>query len=175
MVYDELTINQRQKNDQAFSSMLDEVRRGCPAQATVQALKERVFSVSVVDKFKELMSNGQSPLCLFPTLQMCQNFNSEMLVELQLEVKEILCVDKVDETKGTFKWTKKAIQAKEKLNTDCNLTGRLEAMLKVAVGARVMLCRNIYTSSGLVNRALGTVTAIKTHHIAVQFDGRQEP
>ena len=67
VVYDELTINQRQKNDQGFSSMLDEVLRGCPAQATVQALKKRVFSVSVVDRFKELMSNGQSPLCLFPT------------------------------------------------------------------------------------------------------------
>ena len=31
VVYDELTINERQKKDQVFSSMLDEVRRGCPA------------------------------------------------------------------------------------------------------------------------------------------------
>ena len=131
--------------------------------------------MSVVDKFQELVSNGQSPLCLFPTRKMCQDLNSEMLVQLHSEVKEIPCIDEVDKTKGTFKWIKKAIQAKEKLNTDCNLTGGLEAMLKVAVGAHVMLLRNIDTSSGLVNRALGTVTAIKTHHIAVQFDGTQEP
>ena len=110
VVYDELTINQCQKHDQAFSSMLDEVRRGCPAQATVQALKERVFSVSVVNKFQELMSNGQSPLCLFPTCKMCQDFNSEMFVQLHSEVKEIPCVDEVDETKVIFKWTKKAFQ-----------------------------------------------------------------
>ncbi len=30
VVYDELTINERQKKDQEFSSMLDCMRRGCP-------------------------------------------------------------------------------------------------------------------------------------------------
>ena len=33
--YDELTINERQKQDQEFSSMLDCVRRGCPTDETV--------------------------------------------------------------------------------------------------------------------------------------------
>ena len=175
VVYDELTINECQKKDQVFSSMLDEVRRGCPAQETVQALKERVLSTPVVDKFHELMSSGQSPLCLFPTRQSCHDFNSEMLTKLDSELKEIKCVDEVDETKGTFKWSKKATKAMEKLNRDCNMTGGLEAVLKVAVGARVMLRRNIDTRSGLVNGALGTVTAIRTHHVTVQFDGRRQP
>ena len=89
----------------------------------------------VVDKFQEIMSNDQSPLCLFPTRQMCQDFNFDMLVELHSKVKEIPCIDEVNETKGTFKWTKKAIQAKEKLKTDCNLMGRLRAVLKVEVSA----------------------------------------
>ena len=30
VIYDELTINERQKSDQTFSVMLDSVRRGCP-------------------------------------------------------------------------------------------------------------------------------------------------
>ena len=38
----------------------------------------------------------------------------------------------------------------QKLNSDCNLTAGLEAVLRVAVGARVMLRRNIDTSQGLV-------------------------
>ena len=89
----QLTINERQKKDQVFSSMLDEVRRGCPAQETVRTLTERVLSTPVVDKFQELMSSGQSPLCLFPTRQSRQDFNSEMLTKLDSELKEIKCVD----------------------------------------------------------------------------------
>ena len=57
----------------------------------------------------------------------------------------------------------------KKLNTDCNITAGLEAVLQVAVGARVMLRRNIDTSKGLVNGALGTVVSIKAHYISVHF------
>ena len=39
VTYDELTINERQKNDPQFSSMLDSVRRGCPTEETVRILK----------------------------------------------------------------------------------------------------------------------------------------
>ena len=38
-----------------------------------------------------------------------------------------------------------------------------------------MLRRNIDSATGLVNEAVGTVLEIKTHHIAVHFDGRDEP
>ena len=176
VVYDELTINKHQKKDQPFSSMLDKVRQGCPSQTTLQGLKERVITTSTADKFEELLSTGKSPLCLFPTREACQNFNPEMLSKLGTkEPKEIPCVDEVDETQGTFKWSDKSKEALKKMNSDCNLTAGLEAVLQVAVGARVMLHRNIDISSGLVNGAVGTVIAIKAHHITVQFDGRPEP
>ena len=48
VVYDELTINERQKSDGVFSSMLDEVRRGCPSQNTIEALQDRVITSPVV-------------------------------------------------------------------------------------------------------------------------------
>ena len=62
----------------------------------------------------------------------------------------------------------------KKLNRNCNPTAGLEAVLQVAVGARVMLRRDIDTSKGLVNGAVGTVISIKAHHIAVWFDNVPE-
>ena len=43
VVYDKLTINQRQKSDPQFLFMLDEIRRGCPSQSTIDMLKERII------------------------------------------------------------------------------------------------------------------------------------
>ena len=48
----------------------------------------------------------------------------------------------------------------EKLNQDCNNTAGLEAVLKLAVGARVMLRRNSDVEAGLVNGAIRTLSLI---------------
>ena len=48
-------------------------------------------------------------------------------------------------------------------------------MLKLAVGARVMLRRNINIEVGLVNGAIGTVIAISARCISVQFDHINDP
>ena len=157
VVYDELTINERQKNDKEFSSMLDCVRRGRPTDETLCTLQERVIQVSVSDKFDELQKAGQTPVCLFPTRKACNDLNTEMLSYLTSEVRDIVCTDEVDETAGTRKWNKKASEHLEKLNNDSNMTAGLEARLSLAVGARVMLRRNIDTKIGLVNGAIGTV------------------
>ena len=57
VVYDELTINERQKKDKESSSMLDCVRRGCPTDETVCTVNQRVIQVSVTDKFRSLGSH----------------------------------------------------------------------------------------------------------------------
>ena len=90
-----------------------------------------------------------------------EDFNRQMLARLQSEIVEVPCSDEFDETNSSTKWSKRAATELERLNNgDCNLTAGLEAVLCLAVGARVMLRRNLDTKSGLVNGAIGTVTTV---------------
>ena len=54
----------RQKNDAAFASMLDCVRRGCPTDETIATLEQRIIGVPEAEKFNELQQSGLAPVCL---------------------------------------------------------------------------------------------------------------
>ena len=130
---------------------------------------------TIVEKYTELTKGGSSPICLFPTRKACKEFNSQMISALDNELHKIVCIDEIDETSSSHKWSKKAQKQLEKLNNDSNLTAGLEAELILAVGARVMLRRNIDTKQGLVNGAIGTVTFISSQKLIVKFDHMDEP
>ena len=83
-----------------------------------------------------------------------------------------MCTDEIDQTSSRQKWTKKATEQLKKLNSDCNMTAGLEAKLTLAVGARVMLRRNMDTKKWL---AIGTVLSISNERVKVKFDHMCDP
>ena len=54
IMYDELTINKRQKTDMEYCVLLDEVRRGCPSSKTVALLNGRLIQGDAVEHFQNL-------------------------------------------------------------------------------------------------------------------------
>ena len=74
-----------------------------------------------------------------------------MLQQLTTEVHELICTDEV-KLHPPKSGIKKAVEQLEKLKNDCSRTAGLEAKLLLAVGARVMLRRNIDTKTRLVRR-----------------------
>ena len=97
-----------------------------------------------------------------------------MLNTLDAKLCKLKCVDEIDETFTTRKWDKTTAKKLQMLNMDCNQTAGLEAELSIAIGARVMLRRNIDTRRGLVNGTLGTVAGFSAHTVSVKFDHFEE-
>ena len=149
-----VTINERQKSDAEFATILDCVRCGCRTDGTILTLQQRVIQVAEAEKFNELQQLGQALVCRFPTRKMCKQFNSEMLHHLSSEVHEIVCTNEVDQT-SSRNGTKRPLNSWKSSMT--SRTAGLEAKLLLAVGVRVMLRSDIDTKTGLVNGALGTV------------------
>ena len=122
--------------------------------------------MSTSEKFVELVKSDRH---LFACYQ-----PKHVVASLDSKVHELACVDEI-ESCGTRRWNKKAADHLEKLNSNSNMTAGLEAKLPLAVGARVMLRRNVDTRAGLVNGAIGTTRAIAKCHFSVQFDHMTEP
>ena len=125
--------------------MLDCIRRGCTTEETVATLRKQLIDVSVEEKFWELSKQG---------------------------------TDVSDEGGSSIKFNKKAaekLEKLEKLNLDCSRMAGLEAVLTLAIGAGVMLRRNIDVTMGLVNGAMGTVFGIYSTHVLIKFDHIDKP
>ena len=67
VIYDELTINERQKSDEDFATILDCVRCGHPTDETIATLQQQVIDIFIAGKFTELQKLGQVPVSVSNT------------------------------------------------------------------------------------------------------------
>ena len=84
------------------------------------------------------------PYVFFP-LEKIVRKSTQLLATLPAESVAPWCTDEIDEAIATSKWNK---HAQERLNKDCNLTAGFEEVIHLAVGAPVMLWRNLDTGLG---------------------------
>ena len=125
-----------------------------------------VINVPVVDKYAELSKSGSSPVCLFPTRKACGEFNT---LHWTLNYTRSLALMKSTRLHHHTSGPKRL------RSNDSNSTAGLEAELTLAVGAHVMLRRNIDTKQGLVNGAIGTVSCISSKQLIIKFDHMDDP
>ena len=99
VIYDELTINEHQKKNSEFSSMLDSIRCGFPTDETILILNKRVIIQCAYHKHLMNFRKVVKVQCVFFLLRKaCNEFNIEMLNSFSSKIHELVCTDEVDET-----------------------------------------------------------------------------
>lgn len=162
--YDELTINMRQKNDHVFGELLNRIRMSIVTCQDHYTLADRLLkftSQNQNDRLKEIINYFKllpdNTVCLFPTKNMCNQFNNAILESMeQPEIK----LNSIDDIECPRYLNKRAKEVLKKNEDDSSLTAGLENVITIKIGARVMLRRNIDVSKGLVNGSIGVIQKI---------------
>ena len=98
IVYDELMINERQKNDKTYSELLNKIRFGLKTDDVVEALTAKVINCSVPKQCEKLARVDKFPVCFLPTRLSCKRVNNEMLGKLGADIVKLESINSIDET-----------------------------------------------------------------------------
>ena len=164
----ELDQIMRQKDDVVFANLLNEMRlKGKDSEVDD-------FQKELLQSRNDRRDEPEDALRVFATNKECDDYNSQSLLNLvtkhNAEIKIGAALDYVQKTNSN--------ERSRKLNpTDDLESGNLATYLRLGIGARVMLIRNIDVNDGLVNGSFGTVVHITQAHpdepfqsVNVKFD-----
>ncbi|XP_060577549.1 uncharacterized protein LOC132734725 [Ruditapes philippinarum] len=144
--YMELTQIMRQADDQPFSEMLNRVRTGSHTPDDITLLKSRLITDDTCSNEVHL----DKYLHVFATNAKVDAYNVQMLNQLSSEKIHLNATDRIPLSLKNYR-----------LSDDEKHTGGLAKVITIAVGARVILTRNVDVSDGLTNGTQGIVREIK--------------
>ena len=154
----------RQKDDKEFVKLLSRICLGCIINEDIKLLNKRKIQLkgdTVSERLKEVAQKlselSPDTVCLLPTRNMCDQLNKEMLCNLPGE--EIQCIAS-DTVNCPINLRSKVAKMLIKFSDDSSNTAGLEKELVIKLGCKVMLCRNIDITLGLVNGAIGTIRSV---------------
>ena len=145
--YVELTEIMRQKDDAEFAALLNRLR-----------VKSKSESLSTVDtqilknRIRKPEECPEDALFIYARNKEVDDHNEKMLTSKCTDISEILAVDVIR--------NRKTGRLEEKRASKSDRSDGLPGQLRIAVGARVMITKNVDTEHGITNGALGIVTAI---------------
>lgn len=161
--YDELTINMRQKSDDAYAQLLSMLRIGKMTDEYCNMLLKRFITpgrratvLEICATYNGLLARNSKPLIILPRSVLCNEVNKAMLNEIGVTVHNLMAIDTLD-TIVQEQSLPKVEKAYNKMAEDATRTAGLEKQLQLCLGARVMLKRNKDVDAGLVNGSVGTV------------------
>ena len=172
--YEELTINQRQsgKGNDIWRELLGRARLGVLNHHDNMILLNRLVSLdysdtkrdkllgNAVEYFLDLVDKESSSVCLLPTRNMVDEFNRAVMKRLDRKTIEINALDEIDcKIKSISKNAEEAVKQLDRLD-EARHTGGLEKVLVLAIGARVMLHKNLDVTNKLVNGSMGTLVGV---------------
>ena len=165
----ELTEIMRQRDDATFAELLNRLRVRSKNESLTASDTDTLLA-----RVTALENCPQDALFIFAKNKEVDEHNEKMLQEKCTDISAILAVDVVRNKKtGNLEQRQASIS-----NTK---TDSLPSRLRIAIGARVMITKNVDTEHGITNGATGMVTAILATQegkllpegICVQFDNEK--
>lgn len=158
-----LTKCYRQK-DKEFVKVLNSIRKGKPQN--LELLEKRTGIDIPINAVR-----------LFAINRKVDDWNKKCYDKLDTEEVIYWASDKFYKGKKSVNpWDKdsKLTDNQKRVMEDFNKKCKAVRILKLKVGARVMLLQNLDTSQGLCNGTCGYVTKLETHSVSVKFDNDLE-